>query len=111
MRQRIHDFSFPITNNRVLTLTWTVGTVRGLEAKVTLQAAAPTAPGANNSPFVMITDPTNDAAFMEPATSTIEANAQNFDGPVANVAFSEGTNKLGQTNSSPYSFTGSNVCG
>ena len=97
------------TNNQVLTVTWTVATIRGLEANVTLQAAALTAPGANNPPFVVITDPTNDAAFMEPATITIKANAQDFDGTVTNVAFYQGTNKLGQTTSSPYSFTWSNV--
>ena len=63
------------------------------------------APGADNPPFALITNPTNNASFAEPATINIRAGAQDFDGAVTNVAFYAGTNKLGQTASSPYSGT------
>src|SRR5204863_3030063 len=83
--------------------------LRGAGGNVTLQAAALTAVGANNPPFVAITSPTNDALFGEPAQITISAAAADFDGTVTNVSFYEGTNKLGETTISPYTFNWSNV--
>jgi hypothetical protein len=97
------------SSGQTLTVTWKVGTMRGAGANVTLQAATLTAAGADNPPYVIITDPTNNAAFAEPATININASAQDFDGSVTNVAFYEGTNLLGRTGTSPYHFTWSNV--
>ncbi len=96
---------------QTLTVTWTVlrsyGGVLVNPPNVTLQAATLTAPGADNPPFAVITDPPNNAAFAAPATITIQADAEDFDtgGAVTNVAFFAGTTKLGQATHSPFSFT------
>ncbi|MDB6018595.1 MAG: hypothetical protein JWR19_3084 [Pedosphaera sp.] len=97
------------STGQVLTVTWTLETSRGAGANVTLQAATLTAPGADNPPYVALTNPANDASFQEPATLSLKANAQDFDGTVTNVVFYAGTNKLGQTSSSPYNFDWASV--
>jgi Bacterial Ig domain len=94
---------------QTLTVTWTLALARGLDANVTLQAAALTASGANNPPYVAVTNPMDGAAFVEPATLLLQADARDFDGTVTNVAFYEGTNKLGQTDAAPYQFTWAGV--
>jgi hypothetical protein len=102
------DYSANSTG-QFLTVTWTLSTTRGAGANVTLQAAALTATNADNPPYVIITSPTNNAAFLEPATIALKATAQDFDGTVTNVAFFEDTNRLGQTSGSSYSFNWTNV--
>ncbi len=102
------DYSANSTG-QVLTVTWTLATTRGAGANVTLQAAALTATNANNPPDVSISNPTNNAAFLEPATITIEAAAQDFDGTITNVGLFEGTNQLGQTSGSAFSLNWTNV--
>jgi hypothetical protein len=99
------------TDGQKLTVTWVVATPRGLatEANVTLQAATLTAAGVDNPPFVMVTNPVANSTFPEPATITLEANAQDFDGTVTNVAFYAGGTKLGESAAGPYNFTWSNV--
>lgn len=95
------------SSNQTLTVRWTVALTHGTDANVTLQAAALTATNADNPPFVTLANPGNFAAFLAPASVVIQANAQDFDGTVTNVAFYAGTNKLGET-TSPYSFTWTN---
>lgn len=97
------------STNQTLTVQWTLEITRGTGGNVTLQAAALTAPGADNPPYALITSPSNNAAFPEPATITIAAAAQDFDGNVTNVAFYAGTNLLEMTASGPYSFTWTNA--
>jgi len=94
---------------QLLTVTWTVGSPKGSGANVTLQAAALTASGADNPPYVVITSPLNHATFLEPATIPIGISAQDFDGTVTNVALYAGTNKVGQSTAAPYSLTWPNV--
>jgi hypothetical protein len=94
---------------QTLTIKWTLALVRGLNANVTLQAATLTAAGVDNPPYVILTGPINNSSFTEPANITFNANAQDFDGTVTNVAFYSGTNKLAQTSVSPYSYTWMNV--
>ena len=99
------------SSNQTLTVTWTLVRVNGNPINapnVTLQAAALTSANADNPPFVSITNPVNYTAFQSPASIVIQAAAQDFDGTVTSVAFYSGTNKLGQTTTSPYNFTWSN---
>ena len=64
----------------------------------------------NNSPSVSITSPSNNQQFATaPTTITINANASHSDGTVSNVEFYNGATLLGTDNSSPYSYTWSNV--
>ncbi|MBG8552491.1 Ig-like domain-containing protein [Hymenobacter guriensis] len=60
---------------------------------------------ANPSPTVSITAPTADAIVTTPASVTITAAAADENGSVAKVEFYQGTTKLGEDTSAPYSFT------
>lgn len=99
------------SSNQTLTVTWTLTRVNGNPTgapNVTLQAAALTAPNANNPPYVALNSPTNDSTWLESNSIIIQANAQDFDGTVTNVAFFADTNELGQISTSPYNFTWKN---
>lgn len=64
----------------------------------------------NQPPLVSIISPTNNQQFKTaPATISINANASDADGSVSKVEFYNGSVKLGEDNSSPYSYTWSNV--
>lgn len=60
----------------------------------------------NVAPSVSITSPANNANFLTPATVTVTANATDSDGSIYKVEFYDGTNLLGTSTTSPYSFTG-----
>ena len=72
---------------------------------VTNNCAAPV----NQPPVVSITGPVSGSTFTAPATVTITANATDPDGTVAKVEFYNGTIKLGEKTSSPWSYTWNNV--
>jgi len=63
----------------------------------------------NNPPVVNITAPANNATFNSGATITITANASDTNGSIAKVEFFNGTAKLGEDTSTPYSFTWGNA--
>lgn len=66
--------------------------------------------GSNPAPTATITAPTNNATFTAPATINITANASDTaPGTVSSVSFYNGTTLLGTDNTSPYSFTWTNV--
>jgi hypothetical protein len=69
---------------------------------VTLQSAALSAPGMNNLPFVALTGPADGASFAQ-GDITLSANAGDSDGTVSVVEFYEGTNKIGEATTAPYS--------
>jgi hypothetical protein len=94
---------------QVLTITWTVALARSPSGNVTLQAAALTATNADNPPYISITNLTNGAAFPAPATISLQATGQDFDGSITNVAFFANTSKLGEITTSPYNFTWNNA--
>ena len=97
---------------QTLRVKWTLTAIapgNPTEANVTLQAAALTAAGADNPPFVRLTNPLPNAAFLEPANLTLLATAQDFDGTVTNVAFYSGTNRLAESSAAPYQFAWTNV--
>jgi hypothetical protein len=64
---------------------------------------------ANIIPTVSITSPANNASYNEPATVTMNAAASDADGTITKVEFFQGSTKLGEDISAPYSFTWNNV--
>ncbi len=63
----------------------------------------------NAAPTVSITSPLNNATFTAPASVTINASASDTDGSISKVEFYQGTTKLGEDLTSPYSFTWTSV--
>jgi len=66
-------------------------------------------PPPNSPPSIGILSPTKSNAFTAPATVTIDATASDSDGSVVKVEFYNGTVKLGERTSSPWSFAWKNV--
>jgi Galactose oxidase-like, Early set domain/Bacterial Ig domain len=63
----------------------------------------------DSPPSVTLTQPTNGATFTAPATVNLAATASDADGTVTKVEFYNGTAKLGEDLTAPYSFTWSGV--
>jgi hypothetical protein len=63
----------------------------------------------NKPPAISVTAPTNGQTFTAPATITISATASDPDGKISRVEFYNGTTKLGQSTTTPYSFSWTNV--
>jgi hypothetical protein len=60
-------------------------------------------------PSISITSPTNNASFNALASININVAASDSDGSVARVEFFQGSAKLGESTTSPFSFTWANV--
>lgn len=60
-------------------------------------------------PTVTLTQPTNGASFTAPATVTLAATGSDADGTVTKVGFFNGSAKLGEDTTAPYSLTWSGV--
>ncbi|MBA4053721.1 MAG: hypothetical protein C0490_03325, partial [Marivirga sp.] len=88
-----------------------------LSAKAIDNQNAVTASGAANiivspsptPPTVTLTSPTNGSTFFANSAITINATASTPTGTISKVEFFNGTNKLGEDLSSPYSFTWNSV--
>jgi chitinase len=65
--------------------------------------------GTNTPPVVNITSPANGASYPAPACITIDVSASDADGSIVKVEFYNGSNKIGEDISSPYSFSWCNV--
>ncbi len=63
----------------------------------------------NQAPTCSISSPASGTSYSAPATITIQSNATDSDGTIAKVEFYQGSTKLGEDTSSPYSYTWSNV--
>ncbi|MFN3405367.1 MAG: Ig-like domain-containing protein [Cytophagaceae bacterium] len=63
----------------------------------------------NQSPTVSITSPANNASFNAPANISFTSNASDPDGTVTRVEYFNGTTKIGEATTSPYTFNWSNV--
>ncbi len=63
----------------------------------------------NTPPTVSITSPANNASFTEGSNISINATANDADGTVTKVEFFQGTTKLGEDLTAPYSFIWNNV--
>ncbi|MFY0625552.1 MAG: polysaccharide lyase family 7 protein [Reichenbachiella sp.] len=68
-----------------------------------------TGDGGNKPPSISITAPGNNSVFEDGDNITITADASDVDGSIAKVEFFRGTTKLGEDNSSPYSYLWNNV--
>jgi chitinase len=63
----------------------------------------------NLPPAVTLTQPADGASFTPPATVNLAATASDTDGTVTKVEFFNGSAKLGEDTTAPYSFTWSGV--
>jgi N-acetylneuraminic acid mutarotase len=71
-------------------------TIHSYPVHITVTASAP--------PSVFITEPSEHSNFPENSDVTIIADASDIDGSIESVAFYNGDQKLGESNSEPYSF-------
>jgi hypothetical protein len=63
----------------------------------------------NSPPTVALTQPSDGATFTAPATMNLAASAADSDGAVTKVEFFNGTTKLGEDTTAPYTFAWSGV--
>jgi hypothetical protein len=93
-----------------LNIKWTVETMLDeTYGNVTLQAATLSSTNANNSPFVELTSPVDNASFAAAGSVNLTANAVDFDGTIAKVEFFRDTTKLGEDLAGPYTFAWTSV--
>jgi len=64
---------------------------------------------ANTAPIVSITAPANGKNYTAPATFAITASASDIDGTISKVEFYNGSIKLGEKTTAPYTFVWSSV--
>lgn len=69
---------------------------------ITVMAPTTTPPPANALPTVTLQGPTS--TVLEPASFTLQSSASDSDGTIMRVEFYNGTTKLGEDTTSPYSF-------
>jgi cellulose 1,4-beta-cellobiosidase len=84
---------------------WSYGTGLTNNSFLTSVTAGPD----NNAPAVSITSPSTGDTFNQAANITINASASDTDGSVTKVEFYQGSTKLGEDTSAPYSYTWNNV--
>ena len=87
-----------------LIIRWILVSPRDATANVTLQAAALTAPGADNPPIVALTEPGQNQNFSTGSTIFLAASARDLGGEVTLVEFLDGGQKIGEDATSPYTF-------
>ncbi|MFM1769708.1 MAG: Inner spore coat protein [Verrucomicrobiota bacterium] len=63
----------------------------------------------NTPPVVALTNPASGASFNAPATVSLQANATDFEGAVASVAFYQNGSLLGTDTTAPFSFAWNSV--
>ncbi len=102
-------YSFTWTNVANGSYTLTAKAVDNSGASKTSNPVVITVGGSNQPPVVSITTPLQGASFTSPATVTLVASATDNDGTVSKVDFYYGSTLLGTDNTSPYSYTATNV--
>ncbi|MDF2436226.1 MAG: carbohydrate-binding protein [Bacteroidota bacterium] len=80
-----------------------------LERPIPGSRLSPFSASSGAAPVVSITSPANNSTYPNPANITINANASTSSGSIVKVEFYEGTNKIGEDLSSPYTYTWMNV--
>jgi glucose/arabinose dehydrogenase len=80
-----------------------------LERPIPGSRLSPYSSSVNSAPVVTITSPVYGTAFSNPANITINANATSSSGSISKVEFFQGTTKIGEDLTAPYSFTWMNV--
>ena len=89
------------------TYEWYVGATDGLAT--TTSAVRIFSTSDNVAPSVSLTFPANNAVFTTPVDITLTASASDSDGSITNVEFFDGTTKLGEAATSPYSMIWTNA--
>jgi beta-glucanase (GH16 family) len=103
-------YSFTWTGVTAGTYSLTAKATDNGNATTTSSAVSVTVNAAGNvAPTVSITAPAAGASFTAPASLTITANAADADGSVSKVEFFQGTTKLGEDLTAPYSFSWTGV--
>ena len=105
--------SSPIVYGNVVTVAYTKPATNPLQTASGGQAASITdrpvlnncISSSNQPPNVSITSPDNYSSFKVPGTIEITAYASDIDGTITKVEFFNGSNKLGERTTAPYSFT------
>jgi uncharacterized repeat protein (TIGR02059 family) len=107
----------PVVYGNTVTVAYTKPATNPLQTSSGGQAASATAqsvtnnciPSTNQPPFISITSPINRSLFRAPATIRITANASDIDGTISKVEFFNGSIKLGERTTTPYTFVWNNV--
>jgi chitinase len=102
-------YSFSWTNVAVGTYSLTTKATDNQGAVTTSAIVSITVNGSNTPPTTSITSPSNGASFTAPASVTINASASDANGTITRVEFFQGSTKLGEDTSSPYSLAWTNV--
>ncbi len=102
-------YSYSWVNVPAGTFTISAKATDNQNAATTSGSATITVTAANTPPAVSITAPSNNAAFVTGATIPISVNASDANGSVSKVEFFNGTVKLGEDTTTPYSFSWPNV--
>lgn len=102
-------YSFNWTNVQPGTYTLTARATDNQSASTTSSSISVKVNAANALPVVNLTSPTSNATFTTGETVSLAATASDSDGSITKVEFLNGNTKLGEDNSSPYSFNWSNV--
>jgi hypothetical protein len=104
--------SSPVVYGNIVTVTYTKPVSNPLQTTSGGQAAKINAKSvinncqllANQSPKVSITSPSKNSTFISPATIIIDAMASDPDGSISKVEFFNGSIKLGEVTTAPYTF-------
>jgi hypothetical protein len=74
-----------------------------------LELQGNTGPFSNNLPSIVLTGPADQSIYTEPAIITLNAAGSDSDGSIDKVEFFQGTTKLGEDTSTPFSYIWSSV--
>jgi uncharacterized repeat protein (TIGR02059 family) len=104
----------PVVNGDVVTVDYKKPSVNllqsvagGFAESITLQPVTNNCQplAGNNPPVVLISSPAADSHFSALATVNIAVTASDADGTISKIEFYEGSNKLGELTSAPWSYT------
>jgi len=103
----------PVVYGDAVTVAYTKPSTNSLQTPAGGQATSFTAQTVTNNisvpvnspPLVNISSPTKSTGFIAPATIIIDATASDPDGEIIKVEFFNGTAKVGERTSAPWSFT------
>src|SRR5260221_3838149 len=102
-------FTFAWANVPAGTYSLTAKATDNLSAVTTSAAIAATVSNPNVAPVISLTSPASNAGFTTGSTVAINANATDSDGTIAKVEFFQGTTKLGEDVSGPFTFAWASV--
>ncbi|NJM15542.1 MAG: carbohydrate-binding protein [Bacteroidales bacterium] len=95
--------SIPVDGAYDVYMIWTSASNRASNVPVEVCYAG--LPPQNELPVVALTSPANGAAFIQGENIAIQATASDADGTISLVEFYQGTTKVGEDNTSPYSYS------